>query len=1205
VLRVRDFLHEPAIHAPGRGSKPPLVSVVLPTYRRRGSLGRAMESVLAQGVDDLELIVMDDGSTDGSAELIAALQARDPRVVHVRHERNCGLPALRVNEGIELARGRYVAFQFDDDTWRPKALESLVAAAAGCQEPTVIVGRALFTGRGGEWKLPAVELSLVTLYEQNRLANNAVLVPREIFDRHGMYDCHIGMRRLSDWDLWLRLIKHVPFVAIDEVITDVHEGRPGALGLTVPWDLPLFRFLHDVPRDALLTPACWRDYSVDALRVGGVEVPKDLRRRLWEEHVVTYYFRFRHVFPRLEGFSATLPPRPRNVMYTKAAYDVSNDVTLNHYDALMSRRGTGKAHFEPLTQAGPDWKRDSDALLLVRTVEDQAVVLLDRARRESAPVGLYLDDDLLSFHEYGPEFRYLAPGTPYHRNLSTLLEGVDAVWVTNGFIEESVRAHSTRVIPHNNAVPADALPVDVPVRDPQAPFRVGYVGSGYRKEEFERIWKGLQRFSEEHGDRVTFEFWGLDVGALPRLASPVVQRPFTFSYPLYLRRLREAGFDVLLCPLLDRPRPRLGKSLIKYYESAVAGALGIFSDVPPYASLPAGLTCLKAANEPAAWHEALTRALTMPREQLDLLRRRAIAHVRDEFTDAAQIHKHEAAWRATEFHGLTRRLRHADGRPRVVYALHSVHFGGGEIQLWRRLRLARRYAIEPIVVLPRVTQPTEAGQRLERSMKEEGISFEFVDYTCLDRPRGPEQPSSLQSREVRELLERTGPALVHSVTFIPAFGQVCREMGIPHVSSLYAIDDAFAWLGGRPDLGHAQVVQSDCLRYARRWSELLGTEPMCAREVVPEEVFAFGLDRYLEGLGREAQPWRPPVRLVVTGTIQERKRQLETIRAVAALVREGFDFRLDIFGYTHFFPEYMEGCRREIARHGLADQVAFRGFEGDPLRILRSADVVLSLSTFESFPSAIKEALASGVLVVATPVGGIPELIVDGVTGILCSDTSVAAMTDGIRRALHLAPAERERIVAQARRVARSEFHPSRAMSDMLSTYLRALELSEFRRASPERPLPRSVPAPVELGRIEYPRSPPVSHVLLKGPVSYRLQPSEDGWTGLDILVGTHEGTPTGLLVLRVFSDDGGLLREASADLSLARDNDWLSFRFGPIEGSRQRPFRLRFALFAPRGTRISIYETNREEARAWRALRRTGVPVTGNQLYCRTWHSG
>src|SRR6185436_7224547 len=115
-----------------------------------------MESVLAQGVDDLELIVMDDGSTDGSAELIAALQARDPRVVHVRHERNCGLPALRVNEGIELARGRYVAFQFDDDTWRPKALESLVEAAAGCPEPTVIVGRALFTGRGGEWKLPAV-----------------------------------------------------------------------------------------------------------------------------------------------------------------------------------------------------------------------------------------------------------------------------------------------------------------------------------------------------------------------------------------------------------------------------------------------------------------------------------------------------------------------------------------------------------------------------------------------------------------------------------------------------------------------------------------------------------------------------------------------------------------------------------------------------------------------------------------------------------------------------------------------------------------------------------------------------------------------------------------------------------------------------------------------------------------------------------------
>ena len=62
------------------------------------------------------------------------------------------------------------------------------------------------------------------------------------------------MRRLCDWDLWLRLIKHIPFVVVDEIISDVYDGNPGSIGTTVPWDLALFRYLHDIPRDALLTP---------------------------------------------------------------------------------------------------------------------------------------------------------------------------------------------------------------------------------------------------------------------------------------------------------------------------------------------------------------------------------------------------------------------------------------------------------------------------------------------------------------------------------------------------------------------------------------------------------------------------------------------------------------------------------------------------------------------------------------------------------------------------------------------------------------------------------------------------------------------------------------------------------------------------------------------------------------------------------------
>src|SRR5262249_34194359 len=154
------------------------------------------------------------------------------------------------------------AFQFDDDCWRPNALKALIGAVRQADQLCVGFGKSLYhSSAGGDYTIPTVELNLRTLYQQNRIANNSVLVPREVFERYGMYDCHIGMRRLCDWDLWLRYLKHVPFIAVDEVVSEVWEATPGSLGNTVPWDLSLFRYLHDIPRDALLTPAAWQTYE--------------------------------------------------------------------------------------------------------------------------------------------------------------------------------------------------------------------------------------------------------------------------------------------------------------------------------------------------------------------------------------------------------------------------------------------------------------------------------------------------------------------------------------------------------------------------------------------------------------------------------------------------------------------------------------------------------------------------------------------------------------------------------------------------------------------------------------------------------------------------------------------------------------------------------------------------------------------------------
>lgn len=1194
MLRAADFLGDQQLLRSPDAPSAPTVSVVLPTYRRcaSGQLQRAIESVLAQSFEDLELLVMDDGSTDGSADLIDRWRAKDPRVVHVRHELNCGLHTVRLNEGIDLARGRYLAFQFDDDAWRPHALARLVQALARLGGPGLAIGKALFTAPSGQWVLPAVELSLVTLYDQNRFANNSVLLPREILDRFGLYDPHIAMRRLCDWDLWLRLIKHLPFVVVDEIIADVYEGNPGSIGATVPWDLALFRYLHDIPRDALLTPPAWHDYEVDALTIGDVSLAKDFRRRVWAQHIVPYYLRVRARFPRIEGFRVSPPGEAKTVLYTKNSYDVSNDVTLNNFDALAHRRGSYKSHFQLLGQVRGGWTKEADALLLVRAVEDEGKALAAQARAADVPVGFYLDDDLLTFHEFGPEFDYLAPGTPYFENLVEMLRAADAVWITNPFIARSVTPYNPRVLTHLNCVPLEYVAADPRPRDPARPLRIGYAGSGYRREEFSLIWDALRSVSRKYGNRLSFEFWGIDVSPLPSLDSPTRHIPFTFSYFEYLNRLRDAGIDIFLCPLLDHPAPRLGKSLIKYFEAAVAGAVGLYSDVPPYAVLPHGLTCLKVANDVEQWQAALEGLLAMPAGDFNEMRRRCVRHVREEYSNRALIDRHEAAWRATEFHALTRGQRHTGGRPCVVYFLHSAIFGGGELQLWRRLRLAREYGIDPVVVVPRVVRDTKDAQRIAADLADEGIDLKFAEYTCFDAPRSAaEFNSDREQAEVRSLLERCRAALVHSVTFIPTVGRVCHELDIPHVASIYRVGDEYLPLSAGDAGIHCTLNQSDSLRYTDRWSELLGTEGFCAREVAPAHLFRLGFERSV----RRSSPgelWRTgPVRLVMAGTLQPRKRQAEAIEAVGRLRQEGLDCHLDLYGYTGFFEDYFRHCRDLIERWGLQDRVAFHGFETETWKPLAAADALLSVSTEESFPSALKEAMAAGVLVVATPIGGIPELVVDGETGILCADTEVEAVVDGIRRAAVLDEPAYWRVIEAAHRLARTEFHPNRAANDLMTMYVRALERHRARTPTAVAAVPPAAAAPP--ARIfQMVGTPPLDYVSLQHTRAYALLPRFDKLMGVEVLMGSPlEAAVVGRLVFELALPDGRVLRRGGAAFTVrGAGGRWIELACAALAHSAGRPLVLTLGLAESPTADIGIFETHHKRSLKERAELRFGL---------------
>ena len=104
----------------------PLVSVVMPTHNRRALLEAAIDSVLAQTLGDFELLIVDDASTDGTAEMLATRARADGRIRIMRAAVNGGCDAAR-NRAMGQARGRYLAFLDDDDLFLPERLERTVA----------------------------------------------------------------------------------------------------------------------------------------------------------------------------------------------------------------------------------------------------------------------------------------------------------------------------------------------------------------------------------------------------------------------------------------------------------------------------------------------------------------------------------------------------------------------------------------------------------------------------------------------------------------------------------------------------------------------------------------------------------------------------------------------------------------------------------------------------------------------------------------------------------------------------------------------------------------------------------------------------------------------------------------------------------------------------------------------------------------------
>jgi glycosyltransferase involved in cell wall biosynthesis len=209
--------------------------VVIPAYNRAATIGAAIASVLRQTWRDFELVVVDDGSTDGTLE--AARAVADPRLRVVAAPRNLGAAGAR-NLGVAEARGTWVAFQDSDDEWLPEKLAKQMARLAtpppdgaewgGCYCGLLTVGA--LDARPGERTtlryVPDPSLALVegdildTLLAGNVISTQTLVVRRDLFLDLGRFD--EATTPIEDWDFALRLANRGPIAFVDEPLVHQH-----------------------------------------------------------------------------------------------------------------------------------------------------------------------------------------------------------------------------------------------------------------------------------------------------------------------------------------------------------------------------------------------------------------------------------------------------------------------------------------------------------------------------------------------------------------------------------------------------------------------------------------------------------------------------------------------------------------------------------------------------------------------------------------------------------------------------------------------------------------------------------------------------------------------------------------------------------------------------------------------------------------------
>jgi len=211
--------------------KKSLVSIITPVYNGQDFLDRCIKSVLAQTYENWELLLIDDGSSDNSVQIIENY-LEDNRIKLLRNESNSGIPTTR-NKGIENSTGEFIALLDQDDEWLPHKLEKQVSRFLEIDDSFGLIysnvevrtDQGILSDQKKEIEPEAsIQSNLELMLSRNLITSPTAMVKRKALEEVGLFDESIRWGG-DDYDLWIRIAHKFKFDYIDEVLCIRHEHQ--------------------------------------------------------------------------------------------------------------------------------------------------------------------------------------------------------------------------------------------------------------------------------------------------------------------------------------------------------------------------------------------------------------------------------------------------------------------------------------------------------------------------------------------------------------------------------------------------------------------------------------------------------------------------------------------------------------------------------------------------------------------------------------------------------------------------------------------------------------------------------------------------------------------------------------------------------------------------------------------------------------------